>query len=257
MIELVRLKDGARASAVHLAVSLVVALVAAVVVLGVWYPYPYRELSGGRDLFVLLVCVDVVCGPLLTLVVFNKLKPHAELVRDLGVVVLLQVAALAYGLYSVALARPVYLAFEGDRFRVVCAVDVEAAELGKAPAALRTLSWTGPQAIGVHLLQNDDPEYLRSIHLALAGVHPAFRPSRWMPYEAQLSDVQRSLKSVDSLRQRYPDRAPDLAKMAQEAQVTTTQLGYLPLLGAHKSDWVVLLRRSDAKPVGYLPVDGW
>ena len=58
-------KSRLRASAIHLAISLSVATLAALVVFGWWYPYPYRELSGGRELFALVVAVDVVLGPLI------------------------------------------------------------------------------------------------------------------------------------------------------------------------------------------------
>ena len=43
--------DRLRASGIHLALSLVVAGLAALFVFGIWYPYPYREISGGRELF--------------------------------------------------------------------------------------------------------------------------------------------------------------------------------------------------------------
>ena len=77
------------------------ALLAAALVFGLWYPYPYREISGGRELFFIIVAVDVVMGPLLTFAVFNRKKPLKELKRDLGVIVLLQLAALGYGLWTV------------------------------------------------------------------------------------------------------------------------------------------------------------
>ena len=79
---------------------------------GWWYPYPYRELSGGRELFALVVAVDVVLGPLITLVIFNPAKTRRHLVMDFTVIGLLQVAALAYGLWTVFVARPVHLVFE-------------------------------------------------------------------------------------------------------------------------------------------------
>lgn len=117
------------ATAIHLLLSAAVALVCAVVVFALWYPPPFDELAKGRQLFLLVVAVDVVCGPLLTLIVFNPRKPRAELRRDLSVVVALQLAALTYGLVNVANARPIWLAFEGDRFRVVSVPDVNRRQL--------------------------------------------------------------------------------------------------------------------------------
>ena len=66
-----RYAAAAKASGIHLLASSGIALLAAVVVFLVWFPYPYRELVGGQFLFWVLVGVDVVCGPLLTAVLYN------------------------------------------------------------------------------------------------------------------------------------------------------------------------------------------
>ena len=86
-------KGRLRASGIHLGISLCIALLAALLVFGLWYPYPYREISGGRALFLLMTAVDVVMGPLITLVVFNQAKRRKELVLDFTVVAVLQLAA--------------------------------------------------------------------------------------------------------------------------------------------------------------------
>ena len=104
-------KDRLRASAIHLAISLGIAALAALLVFALWYPYPYREISGGRALFLILVSVDVIIGPLITLAVFNRAKPAKELRRDLASGGLIQLAALAYGLWTMFLARPVRRVF--------------------------------------------------------------------------------------------------------------------------------------------------
>jgi hypothetical protein len=88
-------RDRFKAGGIHLSASLFIAALAAALVFGVWYPYPYREISGGRELFVLLVSVDVVMGPLITFAVFNRGKPVSELKRDLAIVVLMQLGSLA------------------------------------------------------------------------------------------------------------------------------------------------------------------
>ena len=118
-------KGRLRASGIHLGISLCIALLAALLVFGLWYPYPYREISGGRALFLLMTAVDVVMGPLITLVVFNQAKRRKELVLDFTVVAVLQLAALGYGIWTVFVARPVHLVFEYTRMAVVHAVDIE------------------------------------------------------------------------------------------------------------------------------------
>ena len=70
MMKSTQFKNRLRASSIHLGISLLIAALAALLVFGLWYPYPYREISGGRDLFFLVVAVDVAMGPLITLAIF-------------------------------------------------------------------------------------------------------------------------------------------------------------------------------------------
>ena len=80
--------DRLKASGIHLALSLAIAALAALLVVGIWYPY--REISGGRELLLLVVTADVILGPLITLAVFNRKKPWTELRRDVAMVALIQ-----------------------------------------------------------------------------------------------------------------------------------------------------------------------
>src|SRR5689334_16943960 len=74
MISSTRIRAASRAALVHLGLSALVGLATAAIVFGLWFPFPYRNLAGGQHLFLVLVGVDVVCGPLLTAILFNPLK---------------------------------------------------------------------------------------------------------------------------------------------------------------------------------------
>jgi len=118
-----RIRAAIKAALFHFLGSVLVAMMAAVLVFLVWYPHPYGLLSGGLNLFLILVAVDVVCGPLLTLVLFNPRKPRREIITDMSLVILIQLAALIYGMSTVYQARPLYLVHEVDRFRVISLPD--------------------------------------------------------------------------------------------------------------------------------------
>jgi hypothetical protein len=241
----------------HLGVSALIAALCAALVFGLWYPYPYSELASGRELFALVIAVDIVIGPLLSLVVYNPKKPRLKLWRDIGTVFVMQLAALGYGLYSVAQARPVLLAFEGDRFRIVAVPDIHAESLSKAPTNIEHLGWTGPRMIGVRLLDGRDPEFPKSIQLAMQGVHPAFRPDRWIDYENQRQQVARQAKPLPELKARRPESAPLIEDAVRSSGVSESELGYLPLHSQHRDDWIVVVSVKDGMPRAYLPVDGW
>ncbi len=250
-----RLRAGASAALKHLVISALVAAAVAALVFGVWYPSPYDELAGGQGLFWLVIGVDVVCGPLLTLVIFNPAKPRTELFRDVALVVLIQLAALAYGLNSVAQARPVWLAFEGSRFRVVSVPDLADQKLEEAPENLRQLSWTGPKPLGVKLADDTDPEFQQSIFQSLGGLHPSFRPSRWLPYESIATELRVALLPVEQLIAKQPAKAELIRAGLKGAKPET--VGFLPLVSGDVSDWVVLVQRDTAELMAFLPVDGY
>lgn len=244
-----------RAAGIHLLASALVAALSAALVFLVWYPRPYDTLAGGAGLFLLIVSVDVVLGPALTAVAASPGKALAELTRDLAVIVVIQLAAFGYGLYTMALARPVLLAFEVDRLRVVTAVDIDPATLGDAPAALRRLSWTGPTLIAAVKPDNPDDQ-MKSIELGLSGVDLAMQPRQWRDYASHADAVWRVARPVSVLLAQHPELAPDVAAIARSVSQPPAALRFLPLM-SRRASWVSLVASPGAQVVGHLPVDGF
>lgn len=229
------------------------ALAAAALVFGLWYPPPYRSLSGGLHLFTLVVVVDVMLGPLATTVVSKPGKSTREWRTDVTFIALVQCAALGYGLWTLYQARPVYMAFELDRFRVVHAVDVPPEWLAKAPASFQKLPLTGPSWLAVR----PPPSGIESIEKtidALQGFHLAFRPELWMPYEQALDQVRQEAKPLSELVAREPQLLQSLLQALEPYSLTVSEVVYLPLLGRTEF-WTTLLYAKTLKPLAYLPID--
>lgn len=249
------LKYRFRACIIHFSVSLAIAALAAWLVFGVWYPYPYGELSGGRSLFCLVVGVDVVLGPLITLIVFNREKTRRHLAMDLTIVGMLQLTALCYGLWTVFMARPVHMVFEYHRMTVVHAVDVDLATLPQAPSGLQSLPLSGPSLLSLRAFQSAD-ENFDSTMQALAGTAQAAQPALWQSYSAARGDILRESKPVAELRQRFPVQ---MHFIDQAVEATGRPLGAvrsLPLL-SRQMVWTVLIDADTAQPIGYLPIDSF
>jgi hypothetical protein len=247
----------AGAALTHLILSAVVAGLAAVLVLALWYPYPFRQVAGGRELFLLLVGVDVILGPLITFAVFDPRKARVQLVRDLAVVVAIQVAALIYGLHVSARARPAVVALEGNRLRVVRAIDLDSADLASAPEGLRTLSLTGPRFLATR--RPSEAERLEAIQLGLAGQDIGMRPAFWLPEPLAAPAFASAALPIDRLFTRHPQRADEIrAALAAIApnRSRADALGYLPILG-RRSDWSAVVDRISGSIVGYVPIDGF
>lgn len=246
-------KEKFLAAGIHLGLSAFIAALAAVLVFVVWYPYPYREISGGRELFLLVVGVDVVLGPLITLVIFNRKKPRAELARDLALVVLIQLSALSYGLWTVFIARPVHLVFEIDRFRVVHAVDIDEALLPKTPEGIRALPLWGPSLLAVRPFK-DSKESFDATMAALSGADIGARPDMWMTYAAARQGVVKVSKPVADLQRRFPEKAAELNAALQKAGRTGESVAYVPMV-SRNIFWTVLVDPRTADVVGFVPLD--
>ena len=251
-----RIPTRLRAAGWHLLFSAALAAAAALIVFWLWYPPPYASLAGGLGLFGLLLGVDLVMGPVLTAVVADPRKPKAELVRDVAVILSLQMAAFAYGLYSVAQARPVFLSFEIDRMRVVTAADVDDASLREAPAGIGGLSWTGPRVIAAPK-PSDPTEQMRSIELGMAGFDLSMVPRYWRVYD----DVQRAAawqaaRPVAALMQRYPERAGEIERVARQLNQPVESLRFLPLV-SRRASWVAIMAAPEGNMQAYLPLDGF
>lgn len=132
---------------IHLGISAGVVGLLVLLMLTLWYPQPWFSHDGGWHVFGLILLVDVVLGPTLTLVVFHRGKPHLQ--RDLSIIVSVQVAALAYGAVLMFLYRPVFLVYAENNFfsllwpevqhgtRDIARIEPMAGSRGPAPVMLR------------------------------------------------------------------------------------------------------------------------
>ena len=124
-----------------------------------------------------------------------------------------------YGIYTLAAARPVLLAFEVDLFRVVSAAEVDMPTLPQAPPAYRSLPWTGPVTLAA-IKPDDQAEIMRTIELGLAGIPLAALPAYWRDYA---SEQTRAWAKAQPLTAAAIARAPDPAeieRIAAKAGVT-------------------------------------
>lgn len=140
------------AFAFHLAASLAVFVLLASIALFWFFPGGLFQAAGGWEGLKIIVAVDLVLGPCLTLIVFNLRKPRSELVRDLSLIALVQVLALGAGVWLVANARPLAVVQVFDTFHVLTREDYR--QLGVAEVELEQLSGWTPKYFYVEVPEN-------------------------------------------------------------------------------------------------------
>lgn len=152
----------------HGCITLVVAFLTALVVFRVWFPGEFSQICQGTGLYVLVLGVEVVLGPVMSLVIYDNRKPRRELILDYVIVLSVQLCALVYGLFTVVESRPVYLVFVKDRIEVVTAGELSGEDLEAAADGFENLSWVGPRLICV-TFPDDVNEKANLINSALSG----------------------------------------------------------------------------------------
>ncbi|WNO09634.1 hypothetical protein [Teredinibacter sp. KSP-S5-2] len=81
-----------------------------------WFPGALFQASGGWEGIKIIAAVDIVLGPAITLIVYNTRKPQKELIRDLFIILVIQLSCLAYGVHVVHQSRPIAAVLVFDTF---------------------------------------------------------------------------------------------------------------------------------------------
>jgi hypothetical protein len=243
-----------QASALHLALSAAIAVLVVTLMLLVWYPQQYFAAMGGGTLILILIGVDVVVGPLITLIIFDPKKKGLRF--DLAVIAALQLAALAYGVSVMFAARPVYNVFVVDRFEVIAANAVDAESLAKAGAEYRTLPLTGPKIIAAR--QPDDAKRLADIVLSAANGGPdlANLPELYVPYAQFRQNAANSARPLADLARRQPQEAAAIQAFVATSGRSEAAMGFLPMK-ARNQDMALIVDNKSGEIVGILPVHPW
>lgn len=250
-----RLRAASFAAFIHLSGSLLVAALAGVLMFAFWYPFPYRELAGGRELFLLVVFVDIVLGPLLTLVLFAPSKIPKELWRDLTIVVVLQLCALGYGVWTVWQARPLFLIAEVDRFKVISRPALEDGSVEALPLSLQPHRFSGPITAAIR-----EPKDLNEKNTVLfesiqGGRDYGERPDFYIPYEgAAALKILKRARPLEPFLQKYPLQRTSAQEFASKAGLRLELLLYLPVVA--RQEWVAILD-DKGMVIGFLKGDGF
>lgn len=235
-----------QAAGLHFTLCLAIAAVTVTLMLALWYPGALFEAAGGLGLLYIVVGVDVVLGPLLTLVVYKAGKRGMKF--DLAVIALLQVAALVYGLHVVSLARPAYIVFIKDRFDLATAVDLPPERLAQArDPQFRRLPWTGPVYVAADM-PTDPKERNAIVAAAMAGTDLNQLPQTWVPYASRRKEVLAAAMTMERLRKAEPASARNVDAWLKKEGRPDDAVRAL-LLRTRFAWLVVLVDPSTAEPV--------
>jgi len=243
-----------KASAIHLALSAAIGVSVIALMLALWYPQHYFAAMGGDTLIMLMIGVDVVIGPLITLIIFDPKKKNLRF--DLAVIALLQAAALVYGCSVMFKARPVFNVFVVDRFEVIAANAVDEESLEKAKPPFSTLPLSGPKIAAARAPA--DPKRMSDIVISAAngGNDLSNLPDLYVPYEDEKAHAGEKAKPLAELAKTQPQDAPVIKSFVTGSGRAEDTIGFLPMK-ARNRDMAVVVDKKTGDIVGIVPVNPW
>lgn len=240
-------KNSFKAAAIHLGFSLILVSALAILVFTIWYPAPLAKATGVYSVFAITFMVDFFIGPLLTLLVYKKNKKG--LLLDLTIIVIIQVAAFFYGIYSLSQARPVWLSFYNNRFEIVRINDIEPEYLAKASPEYKHLSLTGPKWVAAKpigsLKEVNDLKLWNRM-----GAKIAYQPAFYYPIEQAHPDIKAKAYDLSML-----ESANNKIEVNRRLTAYPNAVGWLPLWGQERH-MVVLTDKSGA-PLDAVDLRPW
>lgn len=245
-----------RAAASYLLATCVVATAVFLPIYFFWYPGALFDQAGGRELFSLIVGVDLVAGPVLVSILYKPGKKG--LAFDLATVAVIQMSALGYGIYVLFESRPTYIAFVKDRFELVRANDVAPEDLAEAqPGPYASRPWTGPRVIGARL-PTKPQEQLRLMQAALAGLDVHKLPKYYVPYADVSAQAVKRGMPIGRLRALNPGAGPKIDRLvARHGGGSEDRLRFLPMRAGPEVDLAALIDASTGELLDMVALRPW
>ena len=206
----------------HLFISLLIALLVVGLVFFIWYPSPLATAVGVTQIFLMILVIDVIVGPILGLLVYKEGKKSLKF--DLTVIILLQLSALCYGIYSIEQGRPAWLVFYADRFELVRKNEIIQDNIAKALPQYQQSSWFKPQYVTVEFSEDVNQRNDDMFTEVFGGISLAQRPERYVELNKAKKQMQQRAQKLELLQQ-YNNKADVEKILAKYPQATT----FLPL----------------------------
>ncbi len=233
----------------HLAISFFIALIVVGIVFFIWYSSPLAKAVGVTHIFLMMLAIDVIIGPLLGLLVYKEGKKSLKI--DLGIIILIQIIALGYGVYSIAQGRPAWLAYNVDRFELVRNNEILTEQITQARPQYQQPSWLKPQFVGVEFAKDKNIRGDEMFAEVLGGISIAQKPERYVPLDKVKNQIQQRAQNLDLLKQ-FNDNVLVEKILFSYPQATA----FVPLK-ANAVDMTVLINKEKGEVVKIVDLRPW
>lgn len=225
-----KVRTRVQAAFVHLLISLAIFFLLLAIVIFWWYPSPLLQVGGITGLK-LLVLVELVVGPLLTLIVYKQGKPGLKL--DLSVIATIQACCLAYGVWVVHNERPIAQVLMHDGMHLVTLKDAKANQVN-----FKSFSGSSPKKI-VMQLPEDASTWSTVVTTSefIDGELFVFRSDLYQDHKNwQIDQVQNRIRLIQN-------RTPDWDNISSQLP-SSDNCQWLPIFATHYEGYACVDAKS-------------
>ena len=184
-------------SFIYLFIALSILILAIILIRHLWYPYPLLQAAGIQNLLMIIVLVNIGLAFGLAITIFRKNKP--DFVKDIAISMLIQLLFLLVSIYGVYKIKPVWIAYNVDRFELILNTDLVNTNAHSTNKFFKTPSYFSPQYVGVDFSEDNEERKNNMFDEILQGISIAQRPERYIPFEQVSTKIKDRAQDLELL----------------------------------------------------------
>lgn len=231
----------------HLVISIFILILVILFVFLVWYPFPLAKAVGVIHVLLILIIIDIIIGPVLALFIYKEKKKTLKF--DLIIIILVQVFALIYGLYSIAQGRPVWGVYSIDHFELVRNNEIIDNHIQQAQKKYRNSSLFKFQLVAAEFSKNKETDEI--FQEMFGGGSITQKPEHYVELSKARSQIQQYAKSLDYL-EKYNNQVVVKQVLAKYPQANA----FVPLK-ANAVDMTVLINKEKGEVIKIVDLRPW
>lgn len=244
------MSDKLKFSIIYLSIAMVLLLVAIIAIKGLWYPHPLLQAAGTQKLLQTIILVNIGLAFGLAIIIFRKKK--LDFVKDIVISMLVQLSFLMVSIYGVYQIKPVWIAYNVDRFELILSTDLVNTNVHNADKSFKSPSYFSPQYVGVEFSKDNEERNNNMFDEVLQGISIAQRPERYIPFEQVSAQIKERAQDLALLEQ-YNNKNYVQSLLKEYPQADS----FVPLQAKAVNMTVLLNKGEDNQVVAIVDLRPW
>lgn len=234
------------AFSIHLLISIIVIGLFLIIATQFWYPATLFNLENTWQALKILLPVDAILGPLLTLLLYIPGKKNLKL--DLSIIAIIQLSALLYGAQVIYNQRPVIFTFDVKEFEIITAAELNQE---KIPAENKLVKQPQQILISYALPPQNEEEVM---HFLLNSITYQKDPARLYPVDDYTHIIKKAAINITTIKSSQVTEIKKLKSLQQQID-KNQNIHLFPLKGSLGDYTYVAIDLSKSKIIDYINID--